>query len=51
MFSDVININFKVLDKIIGTIEEGRVVGASSYGQLFISPFVIKVRVLLIRVS
>ena len=29
---DVIGGNFKVLDKMAGTIEEGRVVGASSYG-------------------
>ena len=32
MFGDVIGGNFKVLDRIISTIEEGRVVGASSYG-------------------
>jgi len=51
IFSDIINGNFKVLDKIIGTMKEGRVVGASSYGQPFIFPLVIKVRVLLIRVS
>jgi len=37
---------------MIGTMEEGRVVGASSsYGQPFISPLVIKVRALPIRVS
>jgi len=49
---DVIDGNFKVPDKIIGTMEEGRVVGASSsYGQPFISPLAIKVRALLIRVS
>jgi len=30
---DVIDVNFKVPDRIIGTIKEGRVVGASSsYG-------------------
>jgi len=33
---DVIGSNFKVPDKIAGTIEEGRVVGVSSYGQPFI---------------
>ena len=39
MFSNVGNIissNFKVLDRIANTIEEGRVVGASFYGQPFI---------------
>jgi len=30
--SDIIGSNFKVLDKIIGIIKEGRVVGASFYG-------------------
>jgi len=29
--SDVISSNFKVPDKIVSTIEEGRVVGASFY--------------------
>jgi len=33
---DVISSNFKVLDRIVGTMEEGRVVRASSYGQPFI---------------
>jgi len=28
---DVIGSNFKVPDKIVGTMEEGRVVGASSF--------------------
>jgi len=33
LVGDVIGGNFKVLDKIAGTMEEGRVVGASSsYG-------------------
>jgi len=34
MFSSVSNVidgNFKVLDRIIGMMEEGRVVGASSF--------------------
>ena len=33
---DVIGSNFKVLDRMVSTMEEGRVVGASSYGQPFI---------------
>jgi len=33
---DVIGGNYKVPDRMIGAMEEGRVVGASSYGQLFI---------------
>jgi len=33
---DVIGGNFKVPDRMAGAIEEGRVVGASSYGQPFI---------------
>ena len=38
--SDIIDGNFKVLDRIIGTIEKGRVVGASSsYGQPFIPAY------------
>jgi len=32
MLGDVIGSNFKVLDRIIGMMEEGRVVGASSCG-------------------
>ena len=51
LVGDVIDGNFKVLDRLIGAMEEGRVVGASSYGQPFISLLVIKVRVLPIRVS
>ena len=31
IFSDVIGSNFKVPDRIISIMEEGRVVGASSY--------------------
>jgi len=33
---DIIGSNFKVPDRIAGTIKEGRVVEASSYGQPFI---------------
>ena len=33
---DIIGSNFKVPDRIAGTIEEGRVVRASSYSQPFI---------------
>ena len=37
ILDNIIGGNFKVLDRIAGTIKEGRVVGASSfYSQLFI---------------
>jgi len=36
LVGDVIGSNFKVPDRMAGAIEEGRVVGASSYGQPFI---------------
>jgi len=40
ILGDIISSNFKVLDKIISTIEEGRVVGASSScSQLFIPAY------------
>ena len=32
ILGDIISSNFKVLDKIISTIKEEKVVGASSYG-------------------
>jgi len=32
LVGDVIGGNFKVLDRIAGAMEEGRAVGASSYG-------------------